>query len=326
MEKKERLVWLDVAKGMAIILMVLGHSGLPSVINNFIFAFHMPFFFIASGLVTAFSKDISFGQFTIRKIRGLLVPFFWYSIALFLLILLNPTVGISLSQLGCNGWGDWAIWFVPILFLALLLSKMVLSCPKLLRWFLILVLPLSSAVLCYLHIFLPWKLSVLGFATFFVIAGHYITDSGLLSKSEQLVKEGAKTILVFLLSLGVVFTISHYWRLDMALNDVLPVVPKTMAAFAGFALLSIIAIGITIPSNKLFNLIKSILSKIGRETFMIMALSQIVVVYVNTYFAFNPIVRYLIAIACLVLCYYMKELIKRIVQSIIKTNEDNHKC
>ena len=112
----------------------------------------------------------------------------------------------------------------------------------------------------------------------------------------------------------------------MALNDVLPIVPKTMAAFAGFALLSIIAIGITIPSNKLFNLVKSFLSKIGRETFMIMALSQIVVVYVNTYFAFNPIVRYLIAIACLVLCYYMKELIKRIVQSVIKTNEDNHKC
>ncbi len=327
MEKKERLVWLDVAKGIAIILMVLGHSGLPSVINNFIFAFHMPFFFIASGLVTAFSKDISFGQFTIRKIRGLLVPFFWYSIALFLLILLNPTVDISLSQLECNGWGDWAIWFVPILFLALLLSKLVLSCPKLLRLFLILVLPLSSAVLCYLHIFLPWKLSVLGFATFFVIAGNWITDSGLLSKSVQYINEGeAKTILVLLLSLGIVFTISHFWRLDMALNDVKPIVPKTMAAFAGFALLSIIAIGITIPSNKLFNLIKSVLSKIGRETFMIMALSQIVVVYVNTYFAFNPIVKYLIAIAGLVLCYYLEELIKRIYQSVIKTNEVNHKC
>ena len=51
MEKKERIVWLDVAKGMAIILMVLGHSGLPSVINSFIFAFHMPFFFVASGFL-----------------------------------------------------------------------------------------------------------------------------------------------------------------------------------------------------------------------------------------------------------------------------------
>lgn len=327
MANKERLIWLDVAKGMAIILMVLGHSGLPYIINSFIFAFHMPFFFIASGLTTSFSSGVGFGCFFKRKVKGLLVPFFWYSIILYVLVLINPNVTIDVQQFVCNGWGDWAIWFVPILFLALILSELVLSCPKLLRGFLILILPLSSAVLCYLHIFLPWKLSVLGFAAFFVIAGHWITDSGLLSKSVQYVKEGgAKTILVFLLSLGIVFTISHYWRLDMALNDVLPIVPKTVSAFAGFVLLSIIAIGVTLPSNKLFHLIKCVLSKIGRETFMIMALSQIVVVYVNTYYVFNPIVRYLIAIACLVLCYYLKELIKRINQSVAKTNEDNHKC
>lgn len=324
MEKKERIVWLDVAKGMAIILMVLGHSGLPSVINSFIFAFHMPFFFMASGLTTSFSTDVGFGQFIKKKVKGLLVPFFWYSIVLYALVIINPTVTIEFQQFIHKGWGDWAIWFVPILFLALLLSKLVLSCPKLLRWFLIVALPLSSAILCYLHIFLPWKLSVLGFATFFVIAGHWISDLGLLGKNVRIVKEGgAKSIMVLLLSVGIVLVVSHYWRLDMALNDVLPIVPKTIAAFAGFVILSITAIGIIIPSNKLFSTTESALSKIGRETFMIMALSQIVVVYVNTYFEFNPIVRYLIAIVGLVLCYYLKELLKRLYRIAIKSNENN---
>lgn len=34
--------WLDIAKGIAIILMVAGHTPIPSVMSHFIYAFHMP--------------------------------------------------------------------------------------------------------------------------------------------------------------------------------------------------------------------------------------------------------------------------------------------
>lgn len=44
--------WADIAKGIAIILMVLGHSSLPAVIQNWIYSFHMPFFFFISGVLT----------------------------------------------------------------------------------------------------------------------------------------------------------------------------------------------------------------------------------------------------------------------------------
>lgn len=42
---KERILWIDVAKGIAIVLMIIGHTvqfGNP--IRNFIFSFHMPLF------------------------------------------------------------------------------------------------------------------------------------------------------------------------------------------------------------------------------------------------------------------------------------------
>lgn len=39
--------WLDIAKGIAIILMVAGHTPIPSVMSHFIYAFHMPLFFIS---------------------------------------------------------------------------------------------------------------------------------------------------------------------------------------------------------------------------------------------------------------------------------------
>ena len=45
-----RKQWLDIAKGIAIILMVIGHTSIPNIASNFIYAFHMPLFFIASGL------------------------------------------------------------------------------------------------------------------------------------------------------------------------------------------------------------------------------------------------------------------------------------
>lgn len=35
--------WADVAKGIGIFLMVMGHSGLPNCMHDWIYSFHMPF-------------------------------------------------------------------------------------------------------------------------------------------------------------------------------------------------------------------------------------------------------------------------------------------
>lgn len=47
--KHARLTWVDVAKGMAIILMVVGHEVTSRHLHAVIFSFHMPLFFILSG-------------------------------------------------------------------------------------------------------------------------------------------------------------------------------------------------------------------------------------------------------------------------------------
>lgn len=52
MSESPRLIWLDIAKATVIILMVLGHTSIPNSLSNFIWAFHMPLFFIASGWTT----------------------------------------------------------------------------------------------------------------------------------------------------------------------------------------------------------------------------------------------------------------------------------
>ena len=51
----ERIAWVDFAKGVAIILMVLGHA-VYNDLQKFIFVFHMPFFFVIAGFLLNFEK------------------------------------------------------------------------------------------------------------------------------------------------------------------------------------------------------------------------------------------------------------------------------
>lgn len=54
----KRIEWIDVAKGITIILVMIGHYvSYGSQIRNFIFAFHMPLFFILSGYTFKFLDD-----------------------------------------------------------------------------------------------------------------------------------------------------------------------------------------------------------------------------------------------------------------------------
>lgn len=54
----EREHYIDVMRGLAMCLVVVGHLGIQSGLTQFIYAFHMPAFFFVSGLTL---KPIIFG-------------------------------------------------------------------------------------------------------------------------------------------------------------------------------------------------------------------------------------------------------------------------
>lgn len=47
----KRIEEIDVAKGLGIIMTILGHNLDNEYINTFIYSFHMPLFFVLTGLV-----------------------------------------------------------------------------------------------------------------------------------------------------------------------------------------------------------------------------------------------------------------------------------
>ena len=71
METLQRDKTLDIAKGICIILMVIGHSGCPTYLHDFIYMFHMPCFFFISGwlLNDRYITDLKTGL--IQKAPGL---------------------------------------------------------------------------------------------------------------------------------------------------------------------------------------------------------------------------------------------------------------
>lgn len=81
----QRNISIDIAKGICIILMVVGHSSPIVWLNQLIYLFHMPTFFLASGYLFRERNLASPGKYVRRKVKGLWWPFFFWSMIYLLL-------------------------------------------------------------------------------------------------------------------------------------------------------------------------------------------------------------------------------------------------
>ncbi len=75
---KERITYIDVAKCIAIWLMIVGHGKISHISQIYIYSFHMPLFFIISGMF--FKKEKLFVDNLKSSVRTLLIPYFFFSL------------------------------------------------------------------------------------------------------------------------------------------------------------------------------------------------------------------------------------------------------
>lgn len=298
--KSKRIKWVDVTKGYTIILMVAGHSALPPMIQWLIFSFHMPLFFILSGITTNWEKD-SFILFSIRKLNSLGIPFISYSTICIIIIRSLNLVGPS----WWHGWGDYALWFVPVLLIGILIAKAIMYCPRCLKLFLICLLLLCSTILNKYNIVLPWNMSVAPYATFFIVLGGIINKK-ILKNFENL--DSWWIIPLF----GITFLFSQLWHLDMARNQCIPIAPITISAITGTMFIALISI----ITDRYASRISTILQAIGKETFIILSFSQIIILSFNKFFDMNVVIKYILLILILFVAKIIKDLISLKYQSI----------
>lgn len=77
--QNERIDYIDIFKGIGIILMIMGHIGFGEHFDVFIHAFHMPMFFFVSGFLYN-NKQITFNSFVCKKAKALLVPYLFFGL------------------------------------------------------------------------------------------------------------------------------------------------------------------------------------------------------------------------------------------------------
>lgn len=91
---------IDVLKGIGIILVVIGHSGCPQLLNDYIYSFHMPLFFIASGYFFNTNYLENKKVYLKRKVQGIYLPYLKWSVIFLLLHNLFYYCGILNSLYG----------------------------------------------------------------------------------------------------------------------------------------------------------------------------------------------------------------------------------
>ncbi|MFT3966394.1 MAG: acyltransferase family protein [Sphingobium sp.] len=125
-----RIEWVDAAKGVGILLVIVGHVWWqPGPAHRIIYAFHMPLFFILSGYMM---KPQPVPGLILRQVRSLLVPFVAFSLILIAADLLvegargqRPIFPGFAAGMAAIVWKTQALrgpftilWFIPCLFFA----------------------------------------------------------------------------------------------------------------------------------------------------------------------------------------------------------------
>jgi len=296
-----RIGWIDIAKGIAIILMVVGHSSLPGVVGHWIFAFHMPLFFILSGMTTKWT-GCSIWAFIRHKTIALGRPFIIYSAVCAAVIYLFSLGSLSWAR----GWGDFALWFVPVLYVAIIIARLILSGNRTLMLAFCVILPVISGILDYYKIQLPWNMSVAPYAAFFVLLGYY---------AKSFICMGSRARLIpCIVSFCITVIISHFWHLDMVRNECLPLIPLSIGAVSGTYF--IISVSKFIETKTRY--ISKTLQLIGRETFIILSFSQVFIMALNKFFVLNGLVKYALLVVAMIAVKLIKDMVVRIYGSICR--------
>lgn len=160
---------------------------------------------------------------------------------------------------------------------------------------------LLGSCLNYFRISLPWTLTSIPFAAALVIIGKFA------SRRARFLARYSWAVLVA----GAVLTliVSHYFRLDMAYNQVFPVSVTIIGAISGTVMVFVSSM--LISKNE--NVISKLLSKVGKETMMILALSQLVIKMLKEYTDYGSFARYGLLIIVLFVFKYIKDYLNNFI-------------
>ncbi len=145
-------------KGFGIFTVALGHmEDIATGTRVWISSFHMPLFFIVTGILMAVRDEPSrdFCESAAKRFRGIIIPYLWFSLSYFIIDIANLNVIHNIDRRtfivdtidSATFYGMSVLWFLPALFLA---SVGFLGLKKKLPDKAVFCLLIVIAVLCYM--------------------------------------------------------------------------------------------------------------------------------------------------------------------------------
>lgn len=127
--QKQRILWVDIARAITMLCVVIGHIIPAGDVRTVLYGFHVPLFFFLSGIF--FRSDTCFKKFFIERFKNIMIPFYFFGLfAIFSYLLfgniITPSELKSLSEClyglivgsvktDCMRF-NYHLWFLPALF------------------------------------------------------------------------------------------------------------------------------------------------------------------------------------------------------------------
>ena len=279
---KNRLRYVDIAKGIGILLVILGHmpSVVPLPVRLWIFSFHMPLFFFLAGM---FAKDISnpkeLAAVIIKKAKLLILKGYWgYALAFLLLdmIIYGMDRNSACEVIKNVFWGttDRIYWFFICLFLVSVLFSIITMLVKNMPLRVVIMLGLAFAGMALGRTGVNyWRVGSALYSAGFYYAGVVAVNYGII---ERCLEKKWIILCAFLISVIVSGLIIRFWNipiLDISINYSIDVCLNYILAFSGIAFILFISRQFDRGRS---NVLRIVLGYIGMHSFFFFPITNYV--------------------------------------------------
>lgn len=233
---EKRLDWVDVAKGIAMLSIVIGHVNggiIGDTDLSFVYGYELSVFFVLAGYLLKIEPLTA--RYLEKKFKRLMVPYFFtcFFMMSFQIIRFDRTImevtsriryWISISFFASGGVSNignisfegfvGAIWFLPAMFFSLIIAQIVFNVFPVdyVRFFIIFLIYVLG-IISKDFLWLPFSIEPAMTAVFFIACGYWIKKYGILNKKINYY------ISVFGFIVGVYFSWDNYYIVGAYYRD-----------------------------------------------------------------------------------------------------------
>lgn len=327
----DRLKYWDIAKGITILLVVLGHAeNVNPFIRVAIFSYHMPFFFIANAY---FIKNYNMLECIKKSSKSLLVPYAVTCILsamlcvsqnngglpgyqVFILRIADMFAGMSKISVKFTQFQSvWLVWFVICLFAAriiyIFLMKFLKDKNIFISLVVMLILSYAGMVTGKYYAYLPWSIDVALVAMSFMWFGNMLNKFGLIPKFN-------KTLYIICFAIWIILGILGF-EIEMSMRDYPGYILCIIEAISG----SILCIGVSVLIESKLPVISMFFAWCGKNSMVILIIHCLemrfldwnAVIFINIPMKLNWIVIFVVKLVLILLATWIIVQIKNIIKS-----------